>query len=50
MAISDERVGKLSVVVEGTFMRMLDLLLPRNAARSNTLFISSQQSRKSKTV
>jgi hypothetical protein len=25
-----ERVGKLSVVVEGTFMRMRDFLLPRN--------------------
>jgi hypothetical protein len=28
-----ERVGKLSAVVEGTFMRMLDFLLPRNTAR-----------------
>jgi hypothetical protein len=27
-----ERVGKLSVVVEGTFMRMRDFLLPRNTA------------------
>jgi hypothetical protein len=27
-----ERVGKLSVVVEETFMRMHDFLLPRNTA------------------
>jgi hypothetical protein len=27
-----ERVGKLSMVVEGTFMRMPDFLLPRNIA------------------
>jgi hypothetical protein len=34
---NSERLGKLSVVVEGTFMRMHYFLLPRNTARCLSL-------------